>query len=397
MNVQIGKIDVKPSEVDYDESRIEVLNKHLQKLMDDKRIMGSAYCIARHGKIIANNSIGSADFRDSSVIMKPDTIFETASITKIFTATAIGKLVEDGVLRWDYPVSLFLPQFSEVPFNEINIAHLLTHTSGISPDGGCFPNKYNVDSWERIFRAAKHAQKHNEECDWIAAVLSAGLRTEPGKEWAYCSIGYALLGEIIKKATGVFAEDYIIDNICKPLLMNDTYFKLPADKADRFCVHFESDVNYINWLTGKAEMDKDDVLWESLKIANAGGGIVSTVSDLIRFGNMLVNNGYGADGARIIGRKAIEKMTTQCLDHVPDHAWGAKNNAREYGLGFDMRTGLISTYTVGSFMHEGYGACSIDMDKKEGLVAAWYTPFADDGWYSEALYSVQNIIWSGLK
>jgi len=102
------------------------------------------------------------------------------------------------------------------------------------------------------------------------------------------------------------------------------------------------------------------------------------------------------NGARILGRKAVERMTT-IVSSLPNYTWKANEKERYYGIGFDMRNGPAFTTSQGTYMHEGSGACSLYIDPKEELVAAWLVPFAKEGWFSRALWNVHNIIWSGLK
>ena len=96
MNVISGKIDCKPIETGYDESRIEMLNKRLGEMMDKKIIHGAAYCISHKGKVIAHGALGRNNGMGTDAPMRPDTVFGIASITKTFTVTAIMQLVEDG-------------------------------------------------------------------------------------------------------------------------------------------------------------------------------------------------------------------------------------------------------------------------------------------------------------
>ena len=73
---------------------------------------------------------------------------------------------------------------------------------------------------------------------------------------------------------------------------------------------------------------------------------------------------------RILGRKSVEKMTTRQLHNVSDYCWGANKPDRGYGLGVDMRQGPAHSYSVGTYMHEGSGTSSIDIDPKEQLAVA---------------------------
>ena len=201
-----GKTEVNPGEVGYNEQRLEVLNKHLQGLIDDGEIQCATYCISRKGKVFAHGAIGKKSFRtDDSTPVQPDSVRFIASITKTFTAVAIMKLVEDGVTRLDTPMGEILPQFNTPPYNSITLFHLLTHTSGMHADSNCFESKYQTNYWKLIEQAYKlHDSAKNGEFDWIAAALGtigSGLRVKPDTEWAYSSFGFTILGAVIEKLT----------------------------------------------------------------------------------------------------------------------------------------------------------------------------------------------------
>jgi len=263
-------------------------------------------------------------------------------------------------------------------------------------DGGCFENKYQTNYWKMIDDAYKlcSSDKKNE-FDWLTAALSTignGFRVKPDTEWAYCSFGFVVLGAVIEKISGISAQKFIEDNICKPLGMKDTTFNITAEMAKRYIVSDEELEKYVNDTINGTY--KPQWIGEILNIPPTGGGLNSTVYDLSRFGNMALSGGT-LNGTRILGRKAVEKMTT-IASALPNYTWNAKEKERYYGVGFDMRNGPAFTFSAGTFMHEGSGACSLYIDPKEELVAAWIVPFAKEGWFSRALFNVQNIIWSGL-
>ena len=393
-----GKTECTPGEIGYDENRLAVLNGHFQKLIDDGEIQCATYCVSRKGKIFAHGAVGKKSFRkDDNTPVQPDSIRWIASITKVFTAVAVMKLVEDGITRLDIPVGEILPQFNTPPFNGVTLFQLLTHTSGMHADGGCFDNKYQTNYWDMIAKAHKlHDPQKDGEFDWITAALSTignGFRTKPDTEWAYCSGGFVILGAVIEKLAGVSAHKYIEDNICKPLGMKDTTFETTPDMAKRYIITEEDDEKYIkNIIDGT---HKPQWIGEQLNIPSTGGGLDGTAYDLSLFGNMMLHGGT-FNGARVLGRKAVERMTTISVDY-PNYCWGANEKQRFYGVGFDMRNGPAFTYSQGTYMHEGAGACSLIIDPKEELVAAWIVPFAKEGWWSRALFNVQNVIWSGLK
>lgn len=386
-----GTTDCAPEEVDYDSGRIAVLNSHFLRMMEKKEIEGVAYCISRKGRIIAFNSMGTAQYYDGPGDMRPDTIHGIASITKTFTAVAVMKLAEDGLIRLDMSIGDILPQFAAAPFDKITLFQLLTHTSGLQPDGGCFPEENSLSPWEYIEEAAK-SWKAGKKFDWLTPALSCGMRREPGKEWQYCSFGFAVLGAVIEKVSGMKAEKYIEKNILKPLGLQDTFF-LPAsaDKVKRINLLAEEEKEEIDRAADSGKWEPS--VWE--QIPQTGGGLFSTPCDLIRFANMMLGMGTW-NGVRILGRKTVEKMTASSLFQVPDYCWGANEPDRKYAIGFDRREGSGFHYSKGTYMHEGSGSCSLVIDPQEQLAAAWFVPFRPGEWYAEGLWNVSNIIWSGL-
>jgi CubicO group peptidase (beta-lactamase class C family) len=392
-----GKTDCSPADIGYDGNRLQVLNNHFQKLIDDGEIQCAAYCVSRKGKVFAHGAVGKKSCKENDTEpLQPDCIHYIASVTKTFTAAAIMKLVEDGVTRLDVPAGEILPQFNTPPFSTVTLFHLLTHTSGMYPDGGCFENKYQSSYWDHIEMAYERHKPEDGEFDWITAALGTignGFRVKPDTEWAYCSFGFVILGAVIEKLSGLSARKYIEDNIIKPLKMVDTGFDITPDTAKRFIISPLRDTQkrIDNALNGKTELHP---LWD--KIPETAGGLNSTTYDLVRFGNMMLSGGT-LDGVRILGRKAVEKMTTLAIHNKPDYCWNANVSDRGYGVGFDMRNGPAFTFSPGTFMHEGWGYCSLYIDPKEEMTAAWFVPFTRDEWFPRAQYNVQNVIWSGIK
>jgi len=391
-----GKTDCQPGEVGYNEQRLDVLNKHFQRIIDDGEIQCATYCLSRRGKVFAHGAIGKKSFRkEDNTPVQPDDVRWIASMTKTFTAVSIMKLVEDGITRLDVPAGEILPQLNTPPFNAITLFHLLTHTSGLHADDGCFENKYQTNYWTQIERAYALHKKEDKEFDWLAAALGTigcGLRVKPDTEWAYNSFGFVILGAVIEKLTGIHAHKYIEDNICKPLGMKDTSFDLTPDKAKRLIVtdkNMEKDINAIINGTYKHRW-----IPRKLNIPLTGGGMDSTAYDMVRFANMTLGGGT-LDGVRILGRKAMEKMTTIAVNK-PSYCWGSNEKERFYGVGFDMRNGPAFTFSQNTYNHEGAGACAMYIDPKEELAAVWFVPFAKEGWWDRALFNVINVIWSGL-
>ena len=394
-----GITECNPSDVDYDEDRLNTLNDHFQSLVEDKEIYGATYCLSRRGKVFAHGAVGYKTYkREESLPVSPTDVQYIASMTKLYAGVAITKLVEDGKLSLATMIGEVLPQFKNPPFDKINVFHLLTHTSGMHPDGGCFPNDHNQGGYWQFIGTAYEAWKNDKskkkgKFDWISASLAYGVRTEPDKEWLYCSFGFSILGAVIEKLTGVNSHDYIMDNIVKPLGLKDTGFDVTPDMAKRYMIQNKWSEKLVEGiLNGKPE--KHGKPWES--IPSLGGGMSSTVWDNVRFGNMILHDGT-FDGVRILGRKAVEKITDFAI-RKPTYCWGAGGVLRDYAIGFDHRTGIEFSYSDSTVMHEGAGACALYIDPEEELVASWINPFVNqEVWCTKAMYNTINVIWSGLR
>ena len=189
MILQIGNVEETPELVGYDSSRIEVLNNHLWRMIEDKRLIGASYCIAKDNKVIANNGLGYRTYkREKDKPMLPDTIMRVASVTKLVTAGAIFKLVEDGFIRPDEQMSKYIPQMDKEPFKVITIAQVLSHSSGLP-----------FDSDEN--NPFAYIEKCKKGDDWIEAGLKAGVACKPKEQWIYSTFGYLLLGALIQNVT----------------------------------------------------------------------------------------------------------------------------------------------------------------------------------------------------
>lgn len=383
MILQIGNVEETPELVGYDSSRIEVLNNHLWRMIEDKRLIGASYCIAKDNKVIANNGLGYRTYkREKDKPMLPDTIMRVASVTKLVTAVAIFKLVEDGFIRPDEQMSKYIPQMDKEPFKVITIAQVLSHSSGLP---------FDSDEKNNPFAYIEKCKKGD---DWIEAGLKAGVACKPKEQWIYSTFGYLLLGALIQNVTGISAEEYITKNILEPLDMKDSTFIIGPELCDRHLIQFECHEEIMKEILKKGSVLDDDSIWS--EVPKTGGGLHSTVIDLSKFARMLCNGGRFGN-TRIMGKMTIEKMRTQYLFNVPNYCWGANEKNRLYGMGPDLRRGDAIITSPDFFFHEGWGYISVVVDPRENLSAVWFVPYTDgDIWLPESLLNVKNIIWSGL-
>jgi serine-type D-Ala-D-Ala carboxypeptidase len=388
----------KPGDVDYDESRLGAVNRHLERLIDEKQLFGASYCLSRDGKTFANASFGRLSYRPEDLReLLPDSPMRIASITKLFCAAALFKLVEDGMIRLNQCAGEILAEMNGQPFKDITLAHLLSHTSGLNPDPGCFGNELCKSPWEYIGIM--------KDRSWLEAGLSVGMYAKPGAQWAYSSFGYCILGEVVTRASGMDVHDFIKKEIFDPCGMTDTAFlgragSEAAESARVKAIHGRSVVRDKDTEEQIAEILEDGKRAPSSfdAMPRTAGGIVSTVQDLVKFGNMLLGRGTTLEGVRVLGRRTVYRMTERYTGgEIRDYCWGAGGVERPYALGPDRRRNADNLYSPGFYFHEGAGGCALIIDPEERMVGTWFVPFLDGQWKPAAVYSTGAVVWSGLK
>ena len=394
----MSKACVTPKEVGYDESRINILNRFFDELIDKGVLYGASYCMAKNGTIFTKNALGksSNETKDENSL-HTDSIFQVASISKFITATALFRLVEDGKIRLSQPVSDFIDEFLEPPFHQITLTHLLSHTSGFGVDYGALPSNGCPNIYECIeeeFRAGGR--------NWVLASLKSGLYFEPGTQWGYSTFGYHLLGEIIQRVSGEELTKFVHKNILDPCDMTSSFYELPADMIPRATYYNNYQKSKLDSFSQGSKQKSnsninhsDDNPWNLIPFG--GSGLYSTPEDLVKFGMMLSMGGY-YNGIRVIGRKAIEKMTrTYTKEQVKDFCWGQAGVYRRYGLGPDKRFNDDFIYSEDTYGHEGSGRCNLVIDPKEQFVVSYFVPYVNqDVWDAVPLWNTMEIMWSGI-
>jgi CubicO group peptidase (beta-lactamase class C family) len=269
------------------------------------------------------DAIGTKAFGDSDP-MRRDTIFRVASVTKPIVAAAAMILVEECVLRLDEPVDPWLPELADrrvlrtidsplddtVPANRpITLRDLLTFRLGIGAVM-VFPPRYPIQQAmaEAGIGPGPALPAHAPD-ELMKRFGSLPLVHQPGERWLYNS-GSDILGVLISRATGASLEEILRERIFAPMSMNNTSFRVPESKLDRLASSY-----WTNPSTGEFEVfdGVDDSRWASPPVFESGaGGLVSTVDDLLAFGQMMLKGGKHRN-ERIVSRRSVELMTT---DHI---------------------------------------------------------------------------------
>ena len=187
----------------------EKIDQYIRAEMQVRRIPGLALVVIKNGEIIKMNGYGVATL-EHDIAVTPETVFELASVTKQFTATAIMLLVEEGKVKLDDSISHYLSG-SPSQWKGITVRHLLTHTGGLP-------------GLENGFKSLREggARTDYSTAQLFEAATKDSLDFSPGERWQYSDVGYFLLGMIIEKASGQRYRDFLAERFFKPLGMEST-------------------------------------------------------------------------------------------------------------------------------------------------------------------------------
>ena len=153
--------------------------------MARQHIPGVALLVARKGEIVRAQGFGFANV-ELQVPVKPETLFQSGSVGKQFTATAIMMLVEEGKIGLDDSITKYFPE-APPAWKPVTVRHLLTHTGGFTD----YPKDFNF-------------RKDYSEDDLLKIVTGIPLAFPPGTKWSYSNLGYLTLGVLIHRVTGNF-------------------------------------------------------------------------------------------------------------------------------------------------------------------------------------------------
>jgi CubicO group peptidase (beta-lactamase class C family) len=303
-----------------------------------ERIPGAIVLVQQHGKPVYLKWFGKRD-PDKAIAMTEDAIFPIHSVTKTITSVAAMMLVDRGKIALDDPVSKYIPSFAGqkvgverkdesgktvldlVPLNRpITVEDLLLHASGITY--GFYGDGLVKSAYDGIYLG------DFDNAGFAERISKVPLAEQPRKLWDY---GHSIdvLGRVIEVASGQSLYQFEKQNLLDPLGMTTTKFFLtdPAER-ERYAQPLPKDRH--------VERNSLDVTrWES-----GGGGMVSTIADFARYGQMLLNGGT-LDGKTYLSPATFKAMTT---DHIGPGAGVARNYAYYpgdgfgFGYGFGVRT-----------------------------------------------------------
>lgn len=198
------------SSAQQDRAEAAKIDRVVNEQMLANKIPGVSLAVLRKGKIVLLKSYGLANVEHQAPV-KPETIFQSGSIGKQFTAAAVMILIQENKLSLDDRVSKYIPELPAT-WKDITNWHLLTHTSGL----GDYPPEIDL-------------KRDYTEDEFLAAFKKAPLDFEPGTSWNYSNVGYVTLGILIGKITGKFYGDFVKERLFQPLDMTTARIISEAD------------------------------------------------------------------------------------------------------------------------------------------------------------------------
>jgi CubicO group peptidase (beta-lactamase class C family) len=369
----------RPEEMGMSAERLARVKAAMQRYVDRGEVPGVVTLIARRGRVVHLESVGYRDV-ESRVAMTPDTIFRLASMTKPIAAAALMTLYEEGEFQLSDPVSRWLPEFQNMKVvvpqgadgsynlvearNPITVRHVMTHTSGVQSGGGLLAATYG--------KVAPRTVQNDTLTNFVTRLAALPLNFEPGTKWEYGASGngLAVTGRLVEVISKKPLDRFIEERIFRPLRMNDTYFYLPEEKLARFAVLYKPGLDRKIEIDEKP--DRNSLNFRERTYVSGTGGLASTVTDYLRFQQMMLNGGE-LDGVRILGRKTVELIAANHIGNLPVASRGPGYG---FGLAVSVVTDVGASAQLNSTGTFGWGGatCTITfVDPAEELIGIMMT------------------------
>lgn len=332
------------------------LESAVRPFITNHQLAGSVMVVADTHKILHTITLGWADL-EAKRPMQTDTIFWIASQSKPITATALMILVDEGLVHLDDPVEKYLPEFHgqwfvaeatedhvllKRPSRPITVRDILSHTSGLP-----FRSALEVPTLDVFPLAAR-----------VRSYAMTSLLFDPGSRYQYSNAGINTAARIVEVVTGKRFEEFLKERIFEPLGMKDTTFWPDGEQLSRLAKAYRRDAHSGDLVAVEIDQLAYPLNDRQNRYPIPAGGLFSTAADLVRFYQMLLNNGTFA-GKRLISEDAVREMTSR---QTPPGV------AESYGLGFVVNGPV--------FGHGGSHGTNTLADRRRNAIFVWLVQHA---------------------
>lgn len=264
--------------------RVDELTERLTAVLERWDVPGTAFGVAKGDELVT----GAAGVlhRGTGYPVTPDSWFQVGSITKVFTATLVMQLVDDGLIELDAPVITYLEDFNvgdETANATITVRHLLSHTSGLDGD-------YFADFGRGLDACARY----------VASLKDVGMLYEPDTLFSYCNSGFSVLGLLLERLHGKDYDSILTERLLIPLGIAG------GTLAEQAMLH-PSAVGHVAGPDGAPAVPESR--W-ALPYASSsvGSTLFTDPAGLIAFARMHLAGGVAPDGTRILSEEAVIQM-----------------------------------------------------------------------------------------
>ena len=374
-----------PAALGFEATGFDKAKADLEAAVKAGTIPGGLLLVAKGGEVVNITAVGTEGPGDTDPV-SPETIFRVYSMSKPIVSVAAMKLVEEGKLGLEDPISKYIPEFANPKVlvgagktrpaaREITVRDLLSHKSGLIY--GVFDPESELG---KMYMAAGDTRFDFTDLDLAKAIAALPLRFDPGSAWHY-GRSTDVLGAVLEVASGKTLDVLLNDSIFTPLGMNDTHFYLEEDEFNRLAE---------GPTTLKAPLSTPKV---KAPMLSGGGGLNSTTEDYFRFVEMLRNKG-SYRGVQVIKPESLDAMlVNQMTPDVDRKAW-FYGPAGGFGLGFgllpiDMKDPSKGEY----FSWAGYAGTNMWVDPKNDIT----TIFMIQNNEAAGKFAHPDYVYSGYK
>jgi CubicO group peptidase (beta-lactamase class C family) len=373
------------STTQFSKSGLDRMHNVMAAHVERGTVPGMVNLISRNGEVQVE-ALGEMAIGGGRAVRR-DTIFRIASVTKPITAVAAMILIEECRLGLDDPVDDLLPELADLrvirdvagPIEDTVAAHRQITVRDVLT----FRLGYGMimEAWDGPLQQALNAIGQGPPVpsavpapdEWMSGLGAIPLAHQPGERWLY-NTGSDVLGVLIARASGQPLDTFMRERIFAPLGMKDTGFHVPAESLDRLVTAYRPDAE-----AGGLVAAEDPAKGEFTRppaFASGSGGLVSTVDDVLAFGQMML--GGGAVGAqRILSRASVETMTIDHLTEAQKARSGLVDgyfDSHGWGFGMSVVTRRLSpSEPVGQYGWDGGLGTTWANDPGEGLIGVQLT------------------------
>jgi CubicO group peptidase (beta-lactamase class C family) len=263
------------------------VDEYIRAEMQAQQIPGLALAVIKDGKTVIARGYGLANV-EHQVPVKPETIFQSGSTGKQFTATAVMMLVEEGKLSLDDKITKYFPDGPEA-WQKITVRHMLTHTSGMTD----YPQDFDL-------------RRDYAEDELYQRIKPIPLAFQPGEKWSYSNLAYVMLGILIHKVSGKFYGDFLQERIFKPLEMTTARIISESDIVPNRAAGYR---------VANGQLKNQDWVSPSLN-TTADGALYLTIYDMAKWDAALYTE-------KLLKKSSLEQMWTAVkLNDGKTHPYG---------------------------------------------------------------------------